>query len=321
MDYGNVLSRAWEITWRWKILWLLGFLAALGRGGGGRMEINISTSGGEWSGEWGGGQIGGQLPGFQIPSEVWAGLAALACLGMIIGLIIWVVSIIARGGLIAGVQQVEDEGTTTFGQAWSVGVSRFWTLFGIGFLSAIPFLLLGLAAAIYIALTWTSGIGLALQTGDPTALFSAIGSTFCCFFPLCCGMIFLGAVVGQIRVYAERAAVLEGLGWIDAFKRGWQVLRENLGPTVVFWLIFIVVGFVLALIVGAVVGVLIAPVIALVPRTEPNAWLFVPTFCGGILAVIVFALLGAVIETFVSATWTLAYRRMTGQTLPAAPRL
>ena len=35
MDFGKVLSRAWEITWRWKVLWVLGFLAALGQGTGG----------------------------------------------------------------------------------------------------------------------------------------------------------------------------------------------------------------------------------------------------------------------------------------------
>ena len=301
------------------MLWILGFLAALGRGGGGNTKANIEFSYSSSGSEWGGGQWGGQMPAFRIPPEVVGALAALTCLSLIIGLIVWIVSIIARGGLIAGVQQVEDEGMTTFGQAWRVGVSRFWTLFGIGFLAAIPFLLLGLAAVLYIGVTWSSGVGLAMQTGDPTALFSAFGSTFCCFFPLCCGAILLGAVVGQIRVYAERAAVLEGLGWIDAFKRGWEVLKDNLGPTIVFWLIFIVISLVLALIVGAVVGVLLVPVLAILPDTEPGAWMLVPSFCGGLLALIVFAILGAVIETFVSATWTLAYRQMTSPPTWAAP--
>ena len=29
MDYAYVLRRAWQTLWRWKVLWLLGFLAAL----------------------------------------------------------------------------------------------------------------------------------------------------------------------------------------------------------------------------------------------------------------------------------------------------
>ena len=43
MDYGRVLTRAWEITWRWKILWILGFLAALGSGSGGGGSSSYTT--------------------------------------------------------------------------------------------------------------------------------------------------------------------------------------------------------------------------------------------------------------------------------------
>lgn len=32
MDLGKVLSRAWDITWRWKLLWVFGFLVSLGQG-------------------------------------------------------------------------------------------------------------------------------------------------------------------------------------------------------------------------------------------------------------------------------------------------
>ena len=46
MDFGKVLGRAWEITWRWKMLWVLGFLAALGQGNG--AGPNYSLSGDEF---------------------------------------------------------------------------------------------------------------------------------------------------------------------------------------------------------------------------------------------------------------------------------
>ena len=35
MDFGEVLTRAWQITWRYKGLWVLGLLAGCGTGGGG----------------------------------------------------------------------------------------------------------------------------------------------------------------------------------------------------------------------------------------------------------------------------------------------
>jgi hypothetical protein len=43
-----------------------------------------------------------------------------------------------------------------------------------------------------------------------------------------------------------------------------------------------------------------------------------PICCGGLLAFIVLALIASIVETFTSATWTLAYRELTGLAAPAA---
>jgi hypothetical protein len=124
-------------------------------------------------------------------------------------------------------------------------------------------------------------------------------------------------VLAQIRIYAERAAILEGFGWTEAFVRGWQVLKENLGPTIVLWLIF----FVLALAVGSLIfgalAIVIAPMFALFSQSDPGTWLLVPMCFGGLLGAIVFALISSVVETFTSATWTLAYRELTGLAAPS----
>ena len=50
-----------------------------------------------------------------------AAIVGIGCLALIIGIAIWVVSVIARGGLIAGVQQVEEQEHTSFGLAWRAG--------------------------------------------------------------------------------------------------------------------------------------------------------------------------------------------------------
>ncbi len=44
----------------------------------------------------------------------------------------------------------------------------------------------------------------------------------------------------------------------------------------------------------------------------------IPACCGGLLFIIVTALINAVVTTFTSATWTLAYREMTGLAAPTA---
>jgi hypothetical protein len=303
MDYGAVLSRAWKITWRWKVLWILGFLVALGNGvttGNPSYTTNSSDWGRTYYGPW-------------IPPRIIALLIGIACLVLIVGIALWVLSVIARGGLIAGVQQVEDEGATTFGQAWRAGARRFWTLFGISFLAAIPVLILFVLGIIVLVATLaTSSAGF---SEPPRGV--GIAGTILCGGGLCGGAVLLAIVLAQIRIYAERAAILEDLGWIAAFKRGWQILKENLGPTILFWLVFLAIGLVF---VGGVIGSLaavFAPFIAIFGRMEPGFWMAMPLCFGGLLGALVFALLGSILETFGSATWTLAYRELTG--LAAAP--
>ncbi|MGD8398342.1 MAG: hypothetical protein PVG11_05750, partial [Anaerolineae bacterium] len=71
MDFGKLLTRAWQITWRWKVLWILGFLASLGSGTG-TGNINYSFDGDEFA----------QMPGYrgEFPPEIIGILMAVACL-------------------------------------------------------------------------------------------------------------------------------------------------------------------------------------------------------------------------------------------------
>ena len=306
MDYGKILSRAWEITWRWKILWILGFLVALGRGnGGGGSNLTYSTRSG--SGAWGL-DISPGLLGILIP---------LTCLAILIAIALWVASIIARGGLIAGVQQVEDKGDTSFAQAWKAGVSRFWTLLGIGFLSGLP-IFLAVLALVAICLLSVLGVGIIAEAAEAPAMWALLAPAFICCLPVICLLVIAGAVLDQIRIYAERAAVLEELDWIDAFKRGWQVLKCNLGPTIVLWLIFLLLSLLLGAVIFGLVMVFALPFIALILGAafleDAFPLVIAPLVISGLAFAILGAALSGIVETFRSATWTLAYRQLAGAT-------
>ena len=310
MDYGKVLGRAWQITWRWKALWILGFLASLGSGGGAGSNSYYSSSSNEWNE-----QVGNLLA-----PEVWAAIAGLACLLLIVFIVLWVISVIARGGLIAGVQQVEIEGSTTFLQAWRAGKSRFWTLVGIGVLAALPLIVLALLGMFVLGLTIFAGVSAGLDAGSPSGVGAIIVPLFCCGGVAFCGLGVVAIILGQIRLYAERAAVLEGLSWIEAFQRGWEVLKDNVGPTLVLWVIFFALGMAVAFVIFMVMLVALAPMILLVSSSDPGAWVAAPICCGGLLAVLAFSLIGAIVGTFSSATWTLAYRELAGLVPAAMPQ-
>ena len=317
MNYGKVLTRAWEITWRWKVLWILGFLAALGSGGGGGStggSSSYSSGGEEWPYWWGQTYHWDWEP--YVPSGLIAVIIGLACLAVIIGIAIWVVSVIARGGLIAGVQQVEEKGETSFGQAWRAGAKRFWTLFGIGILASIPMIIMAIVGIIVLIVMFV-GSGFAFSSSDAAGATGVVTSILCgCGF--CCGMIILSIILQQIRIYAERAAVMEELGWIEAFARGWDVLKANLGATIIYWLIFFGIGLAVFIVVAVVLTATAFPFAAMLSNVDPGGWVVAPICCGGLIFVIVASLLSAIVQTFTSATWTLAYREMVGMAgLPA----
>ena len=140
MDYGKMFSRAANLVWENKFLIFLGVLASLASSG------SSSGSGGGGGGTGTGQPFpnGGQPP--QIDAEV-AGIAAgvivaLICVVLVVGLILWAVATIARGGLISGADTIESGGKSSFGQAWGAAWQKAGTLLGIGFLPAIPGLIL-----------------------------------------------------------------------------------------------------------------------------------------------------------------------------------
>lgn len=305
MDYGKILSRAWQITWRWKILWILGFLASLGQGFG------SSGSSYQARGEdWGPG-------GPRIPEEVWVVLAAVGCLAILLGIALWVLSLIARGGLVTGVQQVDDDGTTTLGAAWRAGVGRFWTLLGISILTGLP-AFIAIVAGIIVLGFLIFGTVVAIDAAAEVGGVLGGTASLLCGGVVCCGGILLGIVLEQIRVYAERAVMLEGLGAIDSLKRGWQVLKDNLGPTIILWLIFLVIGLMVGAVIVAPFAALMVPFFATMGGGDPSAWVFIPICLGGLLWIIIAVLISSILQTFTSATWTLAYRQFIGAVLPPA---
>jgi hypothetical protein len=280
MNYGKILSRAVNIVWENKFLILLGILVALGSGS------IPNGSGGNGNDQ----QFGepGQFP--RLDDEI-AGLAAglavgLICVALIVGIALWVVSTIARGGLIAAVDTIESGGRSTFSQAWSAGWQRIWTLLGIGLLPAIPTLILFVLGL--IALVGYGG-AFAFFGADFAAPFGAVGLGLT-IAVLVCVIVPVALVLSILRHFAERACMLEDLGVIDSYRRGTSVLMANLGEAIILFLIQIAIS----------IG------------------LFFLLFLPGVIMILccllwpLFLAVQGAISAFVSALWTLAWRDWTG---------
>lgn len=277
MEYSRLLNRAWTIVWMHKFLIFLGVLAALGGGGGGnnfRWQMNGDNGGNQPPFTWEGAFAG-------IP--LWLIVFGAAFL-LALGLIVWVVSTVARGGLIAGVDTIERGRETTFLTAWNISWQRVWTLLGIALLPILPILLL-LAAGLtsvgtlvgFTAL-FRGELDFPLRTGFVVTLVAMT----CLTIPVALGL-------ALVRNFAERACILENLGVFAAYRRGWEVLTQNLGPAIILFLIQIGLSILLGI-------SMIGPGLVMV-----LCFLLWPLLL----------LIGGAVAAYFSTLWTLAWREWT----------
>ncbi len=288
-DFADVLTRAGRITWNNKALWILGILAALGSGGGSSFNTDFS----------GGGDGGAGLDQFQRALErmfgqrvdesllVIIGLGLL-CVGLIIGIVLIALSVIGRGGLIGGTQLAERNGRVSFGEAWSAGVSKFWTLFIIG-------LVVGVA-------------------GFVVSLMSVFAFITICLAPLACVGVIVVIVLSVVGYPAQIAAVTENLGIGDALGRAWAVIQANVAAIIILGLILAVISGVIGFVIGLpIVFIVFPPLLAVATGGEEalGAGMLFAGLCF-VAYLPVLLLLAGILQTWVTAAWTLAYQRFTG---------
>jgi hypothetical protein len=278
MDYRHLLNRAWNVVWEHKFLVVLGMLVALGNGGGaGNLRAEYRVDEADFS----------QGPWAAMPAAL---LGFLITFAILLALALWVVSTVARGGLVAGVDAAERGATVTFASAWSVAWQKGWTLLGISVLPAIPVLVLLMAVlpatGVLAALFALSGAEVTLPT------LAGFGSLL---LALGCIAVPIALLLLLLRTFAERACMLEDLGVLAAYSRGWAVLTQNLGPAVILFLIQIGISIVLAVgLFGP--GVIMALCFLLWP---------------------VLLLVNGAIAAYFSTLWTLAWREWTATSIPS----
>jgi hypothetical protein len=306
MDYGEVLTRAWNITWKNKGLWILGILAACTGGGGG-----------------GGGSNSYQSSSYRFGNREWPGLeqffqntppetlTLIAIAAVILVLIIVVVAIVlgilGQAGLIAGVAKADEAGSVTLAEAWRLGLPHFWRLLG--------------AAALVFAV----GILLALVIGIPVALFTTLtlGLGALCLLPLACLAIPIALLANVYITFVQNSIVIEGHPVLASFRRAWEVFRANLGPAIVVGLILLVGGFVVGLIIAVPLVAVALPALVAFSIGGDKAiqtGTIVAVACG-LVYLPVMILLNGILQTYVSGTWTLTYRRLIAKppAVPAVP--
>jgi hypothetical protein len=299
MEFGEVLRRSWEITWKHKALWVLGILASCSGGGGG--------NGG------GGGQLGGargylfgegDFPALDrffenlSPEALTALALGAACVLVLIGLAALVLGVLGQSGLIAAFDLADAGHPVTLGEAFRRGLQFFWRVLGIQFIIGV--------------LVFITAIVLAV--GGVVVTAGTFGFGLICLIPLLCLLIPVMFMVGVYTMLAQVTVVVEDLGMMAALQRSWTVLKTHLGPIAIMALILVLGSAVVGLLFALPLIVIALPALAgalLGGEGQASTGLVLSTACfGGFVPVLI--VLNGILQTFVAGAWTITYRRLTG---------
>lgn len=299
MDHFGFLKRGWDITWRYKHLWVLGFFA----GAAGSVSSGSSY---QFSGE----SLGAASDIFGRWLEQNAGVIGVI---MLIGIALWFVAIAAQGAIAHATNEAAEERTPALGQAWSVGFSKWGRIFMIQLVLALPVLVLALVLILLVAAAIAAG---AVDGGS-----GAAGATV----GLCIGvpvvlLAFIAVLViaSMLSMVAVRYGVLVDVTFWQAVQRAWEDLWGKRG-VFTFWLVMVLPAMAYSILAVLLTLPAVTGMAAFGRSAEQGA-----AFLLLALIVVISVLLNAIYSTFVHASWTVYFRAMTGaeaaiEAMPPSP--
>jgi len=300
-NLGEVLTKAWQIVWKFKVLWIFGIFAGCSNGGGG-------GGGGSGSGYRFDGSSFTDLPpelrefvrgmdqfGRWFENNLWI-IAVIISVLCILFLVSVFLGTIGKIGLIKGTLMADDGAESlSFGEIWSASMPYFWRVLGFS-------LLFGLAIFIILMVFLLPVIIIGAMT--VVGLF--------CVIPLLCLLVPAMWVVTVISEQAIIAMIVEDRNMLDGLTRGWEVVRTNVGQYILVALVLFIGGGIIGMIIAIPVFLIIFPAVLTLVISEGTAW------SGMMLAGLCFVVylpvaivLGGILTAYIQSAWTLTYRRLT----------
>ena len=317
MDYGKVIKDAWNLTWRHPYLWILGFFV-----GGGVQSCGSGSSYRFDESDYRNLPPESQRALESVVAWVQANiglLIALAVIIVILSIVYAVVSFIAQGGLTRAGADLRRGIPCSPRDAWRYGVRFFWRYVGLFFLV----LLFVIGVTIVLAILGALFFGIGSLLGKAGQIIVAIFGVIFGIAAIVAFVVFaigLGIVVN----FAQRSIAIDDVGVFEALQRGVGLLRRRIGPSLVFWLLQIVLS------IGAFLVTTVALAVVAVPLALLGALIYLLSggmatglIAYGIVAALIFIVaafvVGAIVNTFFWNYWTFAYMDLTAPEAPIAP--
>jgi hypothetical protein len=301
MNYGELLSEAFRLTWRNRFLWFFGFFV----GGGASFNVPSNFGGGRTEGT-----IGFRGPGLLrwISENLALFIALVIALVVVLALVFIVLAMISHGALAESVAALHRGESRRFGLAWRAGTANLWRVLGLKAL----FFLMALGLALLVLLPVGLGVAAVLAATDSTGLrilfIALLGITG--FLALI--LVFVPfAIVNQ---FALRELVVDGRRVFDSIGSGFGLFRRNIGRGLLVWLLQlgVMLGLGIATLVVVIIlgAILLGPAIALFAADQTSAAVVVG-IVGGLLFLVPLLVISGALGAFNHTYWTLAYLQLT----------
>jgi hypothetical protein len=288
-NFGEVLTRAAQITWRHKNLWLAGIVIALI----GLLPASVSLI------------FNPAFSSFSDPAEVNRVLPTIFLSnGLVLLLAIFSIPAYIIGMAVPslGTRQIEaGSEKVNFRQLIAGVLPYFWRILGLFLLVWVgSFAVFMVFVALIIVLSLlTFGIGML------------------CVFPLLILFIPVAILVYTLMEQAISAVIVDNLGFSSALQRAWELVKKNLGVmalmSIIIYLGATVIGMVISVpmlipMFGFIFNMGPEPDLESVERLSRNMTLWMLAFSP------IYALLQGILLTYMQSVWTLTYMRLTRTT-------
>lgn len=326
INMGEILSKAWKITWKFKVLWIFGILAGCGASNRGS-SFNNGGSGGRGTGNPGGTDLPEPFKQFQnmnwqeavtsFLSQYWIIIAVIVLAVFLLSFLFYFLGVMGKTGLIKGTHKA-DQGAEKlgFGELWNESLPYLWRTLGMDLLVGIPILI---AFLLLLVVFFVGLFGVIAGKGQSdTAAMGGLFTMLAVFVPAICCLSIVSTFIGMMVEQAKNAMVTEDLGVFESLRRGWNVFKKN-------FLTIIIMSIILAVITGVIGFISSIPlIIAVVPagisffmlasNSADMTASLAPLVIAGICTVAylpVLLVLRGVAQTYTQSALTLTFLRLT----------
>ena len=302
MNYGNLIIGAFRITWRFKFLWLYGIFLGTGLNFN-SFNYNLSLDDSDAR----------LFRGHESVKEItrWINdnltlIIALVAVIIFLALLFWVVRIISQSAVVWSVAKAKNETAPTFLEAFKVGLTFFWRLFGL-------FLLVSLVLVLFLLIFLVPPFFIFFSTfGNGPIIAFPILALFILLIILV--VIPLIVFVNVLVMYAIRFIVIDDRHIMNALGSSVRLIRNNPGTSLLVWLLSaaLVIAIAIALFVAIILlGIPIGLLAYFLITSGVTVVKIAILATLGIALTMVILTLSGFGQAYFSAFWTLAWIELT----------